>query len=86
VFTLLGQFVGAEVRSAVGRADAVVKTKDTIYVFEFKLDGSGTAEGALRQIDERGYALPYQGGGSRVVKVGVVFDKKKRGIKKWKTG
>ena len=30
VFTLLGQFVQAEVRSARGRADAVVKTKDTI--------------------------------------------------------
>ena len=35
VFTLLGQFVETDVRSARGRADAVVKTKDTIYVFEF---------------------------------------------------
>lgn len=51
VFTLLGQFVETEVRSARGRADAVVKTKDTIYVFEFKLNG--TAEEALKQIDEK---------------------------------
>lgn len=30
VFTLMGQFVETEVRSARGRADAVVKTKDFI--------------------------------------------------------
>lgn len=28
----MGQFVETEIRSARGRADAVVKTKDTIYV------------------------------------------------------
>jgi hypothetical protein len=36
-FTLMGAFVQAEVRSAAGRADAVVTTKDTVYCFEFKL-------------------------------------------------
>ncbi len=54
---LPGQFVETEVRSARGRADAVVKTKDTVYVFEFKLNG--TAEEALRQITEKGYLIPY---------------------------
>jgi hypothetical protein len=38
-FTLMGAFVQAEVRSAAGRADAVVITKDTLYCFEFKLRG-----------------------------------------------
>jgi hypothetical protein len=38
-FTLMGAFVQAEVRSAAGRADAVVTTKDTVYCFEFKLRG-----------------------------------------------
>lgn len=52
VFTLMGQFVETEVRSARSCADAVLKTKDTIYVFEFKLNGS--AEEALQQIDEKG--------------------------------
>ena len=61
VFKLMGQFTGAEVRTARGRADAVVKTPDYIYVFEFKLDGS--AEQALRQIDEKGYLLPYTSDG-----------------------
>ncbi|OKZ17580.1 MAG: AAA family ATPase, partial [Butyricimonas synergistica] len=36
VFKLMGQFAETEVRSAKGRADAVVKTADYIYVFEFK--------------------------------------------------
>jgi hypothetical protein len=36
-FTLMGAFVQAEVRSATGRADALVTTKDTVYCFEFKL-------------------------------------------------
>ena len=30
----MGQFTQAEVRSAKGRADAVVKTADYIYVFD----------------------------------------------------
>jgi hypothetical protein len=78
VFMLLGFCIQAEVRSAKGRADAVVTTEDTVYVFEFKLNG--TAEEALRQIEEKGYAAPYEAGGRKVVKVGVEFDKAERNI------
>jgi hypothetical protein len=52
-------------------------------VFEFKLSGSGTAEEALRQIDEKGYLLPYSAEGKSLVKVGVEFDREKRTIGKW---
>ena len=89
VFTLLGQFVEAEVRSAAQRdalsivVDAVVKTKDTVYIFEFKLEGAGTAEDALKQIDDKGYALRYTADSRRVVKAGVVFDTEKRTISEW---
>jgi hypothetical protein len=85
VFTLLGQFTEAEVRSAAGRADAVVKTKDAIYVFEFKLDTAGTVEDALKQIDGKGYLIPYIADGRKLVKVGVVFDTEKRTIRDWGT-
>jgi hypothetical protein len=78
VFTLVGQYIEAEVRSADGRADAVVKTKDFIYVFEFKLNG--TAEEAIRQIDNKDYLLPYQLDGRKLVKIGVDFCKEKRNI------
>jgi len=78
VFSLVGQYVEAEVRSSKGRADAVVKTKDTIYVFEFKLNG--TAEEAIRQIDSNGYLIPYKLDGRKLVKVGVEFSKKERNL------
>ena len=78
----MGQFSEAEVRSAKGRADAVVKTADYIYVFEFKLDGN--AEQALAQIDDRGYLIPYTVDGRKLMKIGVNFDPKERNIGDWK--
>ena len=84
VFTLLGQFIETEVKSAKGRADAVVRTETTIFVFEFKL--KGTAAAALKQIDEQGYLIPYEADGRRLVKVGVQFDKKKRNLGRWLVG
>ncbi len=58
VFSLLGYYTQAEVKSAVGRADAVCWTKEQIYVFEFKVDGS--TDEALKQIDDKGYLIPYR--------------------------
>ena len=57
IFKLSLPFVtNTEVRSAAGRADAVVETDDAVYVFEFKLDGSANV--ALKQIDDKGYLIP----------------------------
>jgi hypothetical protein len=81
VFRLLGQFMQSEVKSARGRADAVVETRDQLYVFEFKLDGS--AEQALAQIDGKGYLLPYTGSGAKLWKIGVEFDAAARNIGRW---
>ena len=44
---------------------------DYIYIFEFKLDG--TAEEALAQIEEKGYARPYEADSRKLFKVGTVF-------------
>ncbi len=49
IFTLMGQFIDSEVKTSIGRADAVVKTEDAIYVFEFKTDS--TPEKAIEQIN-----------------------------------
>lgn len=81
LFRLMGQYVDAEVKSAVGRADAVVKLQDAIYVFEFKFDG--TPREALAQIDSKQYAIPYQADGRKIVKVGVNFDSATRTIGGW---
>ena len=84
IFKLMGQFTQAEVRSAKGRADAVVQTPDYVYIFEFKLNG--TAEEALQQISDRGYDKPFQADLREVVKVGVEFSAETRNVKRWLIG
>lgn len=81
VLTLLGQFTQTEVRSSHGRADAVVRAGEYIYVFEFKLNGS--AKEALNQIDDKGYLIPYTVENQKLIKVGVSFDKDTRNIGEW---
>jgi hypothetical protein len=56
VLQATGGEVLAEPHSDKGRADAVLKTRDTIYVIEFKL---GTAKEALAQLKARRYYEPY---------------------------
>jgi hypothetical protein len=87
LFTLMGQFVQSEVRSAKGRADAVVRLQDAIYVFEFKLSGENTdaaVEAALKQIEDKGYLIPFTASGRKLVKVGVQFDVGQRNIGLWR--
>ena len=81
IFKLMGQFTQAEVHSAKGRADAIVRTPKYVYVFEFKLNG--TAEEDLQQIYDKGYAEPFQMDNRRVVKVGVEFSAETRNVKRW---
>jgi hypothetical protein len=78
----MGQYVDTEVKSAVGRADVVLKLTDAIYVFEFKYDG--TPEEALAQIESKQYAIPYEADGRPVYKIGVNFDSSTRTIGEWK--
>lgn len=80
----MGKYVRTELHSARGRADAIVETDDFVYIFEFKRDDS--AEAALKQIDDRGYALPYKADKRKLVKIGANFDSEKRGLTEWKVG
>lgn len=82
IFTLLGKITKSEVHSAKGRADCIVETKDFVYIFEFKLDKS--ADEALAQIEEKGYAEPYVADARKIYKIGVNFDSKERNITEWK--
>ena len=82
MFSFLNIYIQTEVKSAIGRADAVMHMPDTIYVFELKVDKS--AEEALAQIDEKGYMLPYHSEGKRLVKIGISFDSTQRTISEWK--
>jgi len=67
-----------EVRTGRGRIDAVAATADTVYVFEFKLDG--TADEALAQIHAKRYFEPYLDDGRRITLIGVAFAQATRNL------
>ena len=84
IFRMLGGWkVYAEKASGQGRADCIVETDRYVYIFEFKLDG--TAEEALRQIEERDYARPYASGSRRVFRIGASFSSRTGNIEDWTT-
>lgn len=80
-FRLLGLYVEVERATSDGRTDMIVQTKDYIYIFEFKLDK--TAEEALKQIDEKGYAKPFATDQRPLYKIGVDFSSTKRCVDDW---
>jgi hypothetical protein len=82
LFSFMNYTLRTEVKSARGRADMVMYTAHTIYVFEFKVNHS--ANEALKQIDEKGYMVPYEADARKLVKCGVEFSSKLRTLKEWK--
>ena len=81
VFKLVGLYVQAEYHTSQGRVDLLLQTPDYVYVMEFKLEG--TAEEALRQIEEKGYARPFASDTRRVFRIGVNFSRETRNIERW---
>ena len=78
IFSMLNVYVQTQVKCARGRADMVVFMPDAIYVMELKLNG--TAQDALDQIHDKGYAARYATDGRRIVKVGMGFSVEKRAL------
>ena len=81
VFKLLGFYTQVEYHTSNGRIDLVLQTPDYIYVMEFKLNG--TAEEALQQINDKGYALPFASDTRALYKIGVNFSPETRNIERW---
>jgi hypothetical protein len=86
LFALMGQRITVEPHYSVGRPDAVLEFKNLVYIFEFKLDGNGIAEDALKQIDEKDYAGKYNLSGKKIIKIGVEFDNERRNVWRWLMG
>jgi hypothetical protein len=84
VFRMLHDDAWAEVQQAVGKPDIVVRTRKYIYIIEVKLDS--TPQVALRQIEEKQYAVPYLMDGREIVKLGVNFSSETRTIDAWERG
>lgn len=81
IFSMLNVYARTQVKCAGGKADMVVWMPDVVYVFELKING--TAREALEQIEDRGYAIPYQSDGRKVVKIGVKFNPDTRAPEEW---
>jgi hypothetical protein len=79
VFTLIGLRTQAEVKTNKGRADVVIETEQSVYIFEFKLYDS--KEDAIQQIKDSQYSQKYQNGGKAIHLVGVEF--RDRNIGDW---
>ena len=78
---LLGYYSEAEYKIVNGRIDMVVKTKNYIYVFEFKFDKS--AKEALQQIDSKDYPLAFQQDERKLYKIGVNFSSQTKNINEY---
>ena len=71
-----------EKEQSQGRSDCIVETPQYVYIFEFKLDG--TADEALKQIEDKGYARPYAADKRKLFKIGATFSSRTGTIEEWK--
>ena len=78
---LCGYHVQIEEHTNKGRMDMTVQTNDYIYIFEFKFNKS--AEEALVQIDEKGYAERFQSDERTLIKIGVNYSTAEKNINEW---
>ena len=71
-----------EKEQSYGRLDCCVETAKHVYIFEFKLDGS--AEAALQQIEDRGYAKEFESSGKTIYKIGVNISSETGTVADWR--
>ena len=82
IMELLGEYVQAERSTSNGRIDLLLQTGDYIYIIELKIDS--TADAALRQIEDKGYAKPFVNDPRKLFRIGVSFSTANRRIEDWK--
>ncbi|MBQ0007448.1 MAG: AAA family ATPase [bacterium] len=82
VFSILNSRVRCENKCILGRSDVVIATAKDVFVLELKVDD--TVDNALRQIDDKSYAIQWSADGRRVTKCGVRIDSERRNITHWR--
>lgn len=80
----MGFYTQVEFPTSDGRMDVIIHTSDFIYIIECKLDGS--AEDALQQIESKNYAAPFAMDKRTIIKLGINFSSKTRGVESWDIG
>ena len=78
IFQLLGYQISMEYKTNKGRINAVIQTKDSIYIFEFKVDK--TAQEALNQIKNKSYYERFLVTEKTILLVGINFSSELRNI------
>ena len=78
----LGYMVLSELSTYKGRADAVIKTKNFIYIFEYKMAPIPAIEG-INQIKTKGYADEFMSDPRKKIAVSIVIDKEKRCVSEY---
>ena len=81
-FSLMGFYVEVERHTTDGRMDILMQTSSDIYIMELKINQ--TADIALQQIEDKGYALPFANDPRRLYKIGINFSTETCRIDDWK--
>ena len=81
-FRLLGFYVDVERHTTDGRMDILLQTPDYIYIMELKVNQ--TADVALQQIEDKGYAQPFTDDPRRLFKIGINFSTRTKRFDDWK--
>ncbi len=79
VVKMLGFYIESEVLTNLGRIDSVIKTKDYIYIIEYK---KGASKTALQQIKDKKYHEKYIIENKPIYLIGIGFNLSKRTISK----
>ena len=87
IFSLIGIDTRVEMDSSNGRMDIMMRSGNYLYIIELKRDGS--ADEALRQINEKDYARQFakeqmKDTDLKIISIGINFSSEKRNIEAWK--
>lgn len=77
----IGFFPRNEEETCRARIDVMLRTRQYIYIFELKTDGS--AEKAMNQIHDRDYAGPYAHEGRTIIRIAANYSTKDNNIDSW---
>ena len=82
IFYIILKMIGADIiveqQTNVGRIDAVLNTKDSCFIIEFKINKKSIE--ALKQIEAKKYYQAYELLGKKIILVGITFDTTLRNI------
>ena len=80
--TLCGFYAEVEEHTSKGRMDMTIRTDRYIYIFEFKFNSS--ADIALKQIEDMGYADKFNDDSREVVCIEANYCSKERNVNSWR--